>query len=232
MKKVILASAFVLALDGASQAADVTEPMPAGYNWSGFYIGGQVGWQWLEGDFEDPAYEGGIGTDYSDDGFVGGGHVGFNYQMDAIVLGVEADIEGVDGEAKATDTSSFDDTVTGRASIDLQGSIRARLGWARDNLLVYATGGYAWADGDFSYTLENTGVTDDFSETIDGWTVGGGLEYGFSDNISTRIEYRYTDYSEASGDITKCCAGPPNAQDHDLDTHTVRLGITYRFFTK
>jgi outer membrane immunogenic protein len=210
--------------------AEIAPSIPrTGYNWSGFYVGGQIGWQWLEGDFKDPAYEPHIGTDYDDDDIVYGGHAGFNFQYDAFVFGFEADLEGTDLDAEGTDTSVFGDTVTGRAKIDLEASLRARLGWAFDNILFYATGGIAIADGDFSYTYENNGITDRFSDTLSGWTIGGGVEYGLSENLSTRLEYRYTDYDEVSGDITKCCAPPPNAQDHDLESHTVRLGVSYRF---
>ncbi|QIG48732.1 porin family protein [Nordella sp. HKS 07] len=227
MRRLLLVAGLIVGLSGVSLAADVVEPMPAAYDWTGVYVGGQVGWQWFEGDISDPATNRFGSVD--DDDFVYGGHIGANYQIDSIVLGIEGDIEGTNISASSSEPDLID--VAAEADIDLQGSIRARLGWAIDNILIYATGGYAWADADFDYKFPSIGgVTSSFSETLDGWTVGGGLEWGW-DQWSTRIEYRYTEYDDESGDITECCAPPPSEQLwDDMSTQSLRLGITYRFF--
>jgi outer membrane immunogenic protein len=231
MKRVLyLATAMsgLLSVCGPSNAADpVTD---TGYDWSGLYIGGQVGAQFLDGSVEDPGGVGFTTGEYDDTGFIYGGFLGLNHQFDSIVIGVEADLEGTTTD----DTSSrfgfgANTDVRGTADIDLQGSLRARLGYAADNMLIYVTGGYAWASADFDYLYDAAPVADDsFSETLSGWTVGGGVEYGW-DAWSTRLEYRYTDYGKASSGIADCCAGPPNGQDHDLNTHSIRLGVAYRF---
>ena len=65
----------------------------------------------------------------------------------------------------------------------------------------------------------------DYSETLTGWTVGGGVEYAFTDNLIGRVEYRYTDFGDAQSTIPLL---PGNAKV-DLDSHTVRLGIAYKF---
>lgn len=218
----------LLAITGSVQAADALTD--AVYDWSGLYVGGQVGVQFLEGSVEDPAGVGFTTGEYDDTGFTYGGFLGYNHQIESIVLGFEADLEGASTSATSSrfGLGALTD-IRGTAKIDLQGSLRARIGYAIDNMLIYATGGYAWADADFDYLLDAAPLADDsFNDTLEGWTVGGGLEYGWN-NWSARLEYRYTDYGKASSTIVNCCAPPPNAQDHDLDTHTVRLGVAYRF---
>ncbi len=230
MKIVLVAAAAVsgfLAVAGSARAADLVPE--SGYDWSGLYIGGQVGAQFLNGSVSDPGFVDPLSGDYSDTGFTYGGFLGFNHQIQAVVLGIEADLEGTSTNASTSFGEDVLSPVEGTAEIDLQGSIRARMGYAADNMLIYVTGGYSWASADLDFNYEFAPLADDsFSETLDGWTVGAGFEYGW-ENWSTRLEYRYTDYGKASSGIEDCCAGPPDSQVHDLETHTVRLGIAYRF---
>jgi outer membrane immunogenic protein len=214
-----------LSVCGSANAAD-----PAAYtayDWSGFYFGGQVGTQSLDGSVEDPARQDASAGEYSGTGLVYGVLIGINHQSGSIVMGVEADLQGT-----STDDTSprfgFND-VRGTAEIDLQGSLRVRLGYAANNILIYLTGGYAWANADFDYMWAGSPSADDsFSKTLNGWALGSGLEYGW-DRWSARLEYRYIDYDRVSSDIVNCCADPPFSQDHDLDTHAILLGIAYHF---
>src|SRR5919107_6057372 len=145
------------------------------FTWTGFYIGGNLGWGWRDDDNETvvltgPGIPAGlVGTlnfDNGNDGnFTGGGQIGYNYQIGSFVIGAEADIQGINtddndavfvagpGNAGVFVPGEFEDNA------DWWGTVRLRAGVAFDRFLVYATGGLA-------YTEDNTG-----------WTLGGGVEW-------------------------------------------------------
>jgi outer membrane immunogenic protein len=179
MKKFLLTGAAlaVLAVTTPALAADmavrgpVYKAPPAAplFNWTGFYLGGHVGYGW--GD------AGGVDTD----GWFGGGQIGVNYQFAPNwVWGVEADISGsgIDGGSSAAS----------RFKTDMFGTVRARLGYTVDRVMFYGTGGLAWADS--KATL--VGVSD--SQTNLGWALGAGIEYAFAPNWTAKIEYIHADY--------------------------------------
>lgn len=229
MKTKYLLAVAAFALTPPAFAADLgptyVEPAaPIMWSWSGFYVGAQLGYAW--GDFDTVATTGGVvfasGSDDAN-GFVGGIHIGVNWQVDNIVFGLEGDIEatGIDGHAV--------DAVFGVESFmdaDWQGSLRARLGFAVDNWMPYITAGVAFTDVDFSSGLIG-GPYDTWSDTATGWTVGLGVEYAFSPNWSARLEYRYTDFGDMGTALGPIYVG--FEQDVDLDSHALRLGISYRF---
>lgn len=215
-----------------STAADLVRPgtIPASvaqtFSWTGFYAGAQAGYRRTDVGFSDPAFVPRLAGTYSVHGVSPGVHVGAAYQMDMLVLGVIADVNLGDGRgsgiARVPGT-----TVRGSATANWDASLSARAGLAFDRVQVFASAGWAWADYDFSYSFQ--GVTDRFSETLDGWTVGAGLEYAFTSNFIGRVEYRYTDLGDASGSIAKCCAGPPNRQVHSPTIDKVTLGLSYKY---
>jgi outer membrane immunogenic protein len=127
-------------------------------------------------------------------------------------------------EAKSTADGGF-------GGDNWQGSVRGRVGAAFDRVLVYGTGGPAFASYDLDYTFPGPvfGIGDQFEDTVLGFTVGGGAAFAAFSAWGIFADYRFTDYETASGDITICCAPPPNGQDHDLTTHAVRLGVSRRF---
>ena len=153
------------------------------FTWTGFYVGGNLGWGWRDDDNEavvltGPGIPAGIvgGTlsfDNGNDGnFLGGGQIGYNYQIGSFVVGVEADIQGIatdDNDAVFIPGPGFagGTFVPGEFedSADWFGTVRLRAGVAFDRVLVYATGGLA-------YTEDNTG-----------WTVGGGVEWALPANV-------------------------------------------------
>ena len=220
----------VFALPGAVHAADLVSDGYVGFqnfddaphSWSGFYFGAQGGYQWTHVDFEDPASIPLIAGDYDADGAIVGGHIGFNYQTGAAVLGIEADIEDVidaNGSGIAINRGGPFDSI-GSGELKWQGSVRARLGYAMDSVLLFATVGVAFGEFDFGY--ENNLVTDSFSDTMAGPTVGAGVELMVFDGVSLGAEYRYTYWGEAEGTIIDCCAPPPNGQQHKPHSNAVR----------
>ena len=240
MKKLLLAAAALGALSTASLAADLPSSkgppiapvvyMPA-FTWTGFYVGLQGGYAWGDTNWRATTIAGAAvdnGT-HDSSGWMFGGHVGYNQQIGQFVVGLEGDLEWANirgngtGLAVPPGTPMFHNT-----KIDWQGSVRARAGFAFDRALIYATGGVAFADVNHSYgstLVAPAFATASYSDTKAGWTVGGGLEYAFTNNITGRAEYRYTDYGRIS--TTNAVAGLNVSSK--VTTHAIRAGVSYKF---
>jgi outer membrane immunogenic protein len=244
MKKLVLALTSAIALISApAVAADlrpiakapVVAPVPY-YNWSGFYIGGHVGGGWGE-EVSTIATAPGIllpGTQIitSESGFLGGAQAGVNFQMGAFVLGGEFDWSwsNVGGTAN---TASLIPGVTVRSTGDVNwfATATGRLGFAANNMLIYAKAGGAWMDVRYTAAALAGGaiiigpaVIDD---TRTGWTVGGGLEVGLTPNWSAKIEYGYLDFGSRTYTFTAPGAAATAAIDSQY--HVIKGGINYRF---
>lgn len=223
MKSILLASTILVAASGGAFAADALVSAPAAYEWTGFYAGAQLGYGWGDVDSHDSEIGSGA-SDWSDswksNGVLGGIHIGYNHAFDSFVLGVEGDIEA--SGANGSVDSEFAGTI--KTKIDVQGSLRARLGYAMGPTLLYATGGLAVAH--FRTSYDDGSTTDSSSNTKAGWTVGAGIEYAFAQNWTTRIEYRYSDF----GTFTDNPATDSGyLYPTDVKTQAVRVGISYKF---
>jgi outer membrane immunogenic protein len=215
LRKILLASAALVSFAGAASAADMparmaTKAVPylAVYNWTGFYVGANIGYGWGR----DTA--GGSSTNLN--GVIGGGQIGYNWQMNNLVVGLETDFQGSGQRADATGVGF---SVTER--IRYFGTVRARLGYAWDRTLVYVTGGYAYTNvgGD----LNVGGFTTSSNTTKSGYTVGAGVEYAFAGPWSVKAEYLYVD----SGTTNLTLAGI--SADVHVKNNIGRVGINYRF---
>jgi outer membrane immunogenic protein len=223
---VLLATVAMLTSAYGALAADVTIPEapPAAveaavYDWSGLYIGVQGGYSWVDtGYYTDIPPDLASGTTFDVDGAVAGAHVGFNYQWQSLVLGVEGDLEWAGYEG---DDDGFDGTID-RLEGNIQGSIRGRIGFAIDRFLVYGTAGWAWLDVDYSRPDFDDEV---LSRTLDGPTAGVGLEYAFTQNLTARAEYRWARFDSDSFPFT----GGSERTLRDVESHTIRFGVSYKF---
>jgi outer membrane immunogenic protein len=155
------------------------------------------------------------------DGFVGGIFLGYNYQDNNVVYGVEADAglgdlsEGPDKNSSNNDWSSFD--------IDWNAHVRARAGLVYDATLFYVTGGLAIAG--VSVDDNDPGWSDDNATHV-GWTVGCGIDRLLTENLTVRFEYLYDDYGSEEYSFN----GSFNYKgDVDLTSHTTRIGLSYTF---
>lgn len=193
MKKYLLASVAALGLvaAGAASAADlpsrkgpVVAPayIPPVFSWTGFYVGANAGYGWGNVNANGFANVGDL------DGFIGGGQVGYNYQMGQFVLGLEADLQGAD-------LSSGDNLGLINVKTEYFGTVRARLGFAIDRWMPYITGG--WAYGNVKTSIPSLAFSSDKTHT-GGWAVGGGVEYAITNNIIAGVEYLYVDLGEKS----------------------------------
>jgi outer membrane immunogenic protein len=231
MKKIILASVAVVAMSAPSFAADLAArpytkaPAPMvspATNWSGFYVGAMGGYGWSN---SVSASVGGVNlgtanTDALKGGF-GGGTIGYNWQAPGsqFVWGFEVDAAG--GSIGYSET--FGPAVV-RDRINAMGSVTGRLGVAFDSVLLYAKGGYAWANNKVSADVAGVNV---FSQTRthSGWTVGGGLEWMFAPAWSAKAEYMYADFSKANYGAALL---PPGV-DVGASVHTIKVGVNYHF---
>jgi outer membrane immunogenic protein len=239
--KAALASVLILGA-GAAAAADLPSakylpkapPLPAFYNWTGFYVGGQVGYSWGTDTTQEllTANRGFINEfEYHPESVIGGAHAGFNYQMGSIVVGIEGDVEGMNARSGFHDPSlvrsPFDPGGLVRVKQDWQASVRARLGYAFDRFMIYGTGGAAFTELDYTYfnPLAGFGESGTFSRT--GWTVGGGVNYAITNNLILGASYRYTDYGKFDYVASSAFLGLTAAQNPT--THTVRASVAYKF---
>jgi outer membrane immunogenic protein len=233
----------VLALTQGASAADLPRkapaytPPPPVFSWTGFYIGGHVGYRWVDADATFPSVLPGdqffSQLSYSPNSFVGGVQGGYNYQFAPNwVVGVEGDWSwGNRSKTQQFDFVDLDQPVTVKAQWNA--SLRGRLGYALDRSLFYVTGGVAWMrlkvealDFDAG-VLDPTGSATE-SSTFTGWTVGAGYEYAFLANWTARIEYFYADYGNETffQGLTTSTFFPANV---DLKTHTVRGAVNFKF---
>jgi outer membrane immunogenic protein len=225
------------AADMAYKAAPI--PMaPAPFSWTGFYIGANVGGAWTPNsagsDFGPlfppfavlppltpvftviPGQLATLGGGNRNSGVIGGGQIGYNWQVNQFVLGFEADavgtgLNGSSGTASRTfGPPILPVTVTQTVTVDFghidwMASFRGRAGFAVNQALFYVTGGAAVAEigGSRTTVVNGPGIglpagtfvaTNGGSSTRWGWTAGGGIEWAFNQNWSVAGEYRHTDF--------------------------------------
>lgn len=231
MKRMLIAIAASAALVGTpALAADMplkAPPVPV-WGWSGFYIGGDIGYGWgrSTGTLNDGVFNAApvpYGADPS--GMIGGGFVGYNYQINQFVVGVEADWQGANlsGSGSGTYTGI---SYTMNTTVSGYGSVRGRLGFALDRWLVFATGGWDWGNTQTSYATTGTSpfYTNKFSGS--GATVGAGIEYAVTRHWLARVEYRYTDLGNHSFEDPPCVCGE---NGNRITINDIRLGAAYKF---
>jgi outer membrane immunogenic protein len=206
----VSSTAVLVALSGAGLAADSIAPR---YDWSGPYVGAFGGYAFGNSDASGSLFDEGPATHLTfgldPDGFVAGLDAGYNWQIDSIVFGLEAEASynfAEDSSVVFVSESSNGVVDDDHASVEFgfQGALTGRLGFAADRTLLYAKGGLAIADIDQSAgDLDFGGVVDpsdlaSFSKTLFGYVVGGGIEFAVSDSLSTFVEYNYSDFEDTS----------------------------------
>lgn len=215
----------------SARAADLFE-MPLAPIWSGFYVGGHLGGVWdgdesiskqkrCKDDKKDCRCKDCKDFDWKkvdtkhfkndkddDVSLLGGIHIGHNWQEDTIVYGIEADV-------------SFAD------QIDYLASVRARLGFAMDNFLIYATIGGAFVGFDKDDHVGPLFKDDDDSKV--GLVVGGGVEYKLDSNLSVGVEGLYYAFGDTTNILEweKRCKEYKLTHKDDDDLFVVRARLSY-----
>jgi outer membrane immunogenic protein len=202
--------------------APVYKAAPMVYpSWAGLYIGGHIGGAWGTTDV----------TDFDEDrhqfknnssGLFGGGTVGYNFQTGNFVYGVEADFGGM-GLSHST-VEAGPNHITSQIGSGFYMDATARLGYAFDKTLVYAKGGYAFFDG--PVTVVDPGEALTGVKGLNGWTVGGGIEYKIAPAWSVKAEYQFFDFGTTSVVMPP---SDPDRFDNKLTVHTLKAGVNYHF---
>jgi outer membrane immunogenic protein len=199
------------------------------FTWTGFYVGVNAGYGWNTNDnntFVDPVL-GVVSTGGSDGGFVGGGQVGYNYQMGQFVIGLETDIQYADlGGGRNTFGQGF---LGNNNDGNWFGTVRARAGFAFDRALIYATGGFAYGDiGTSSGAFvgpNGTVFAGSSNSTNTGWVLGGGVEYAFTNNLTAKLEGLYVNLDSNNDNNFNGFV----ANNNNAEFGVVRAGLNYKF---
>ncbi len=198
-------------------------------------------------------------TSSSNGGFIGGGQIGYNFQTNNFVWGIEADIQGLAGSSNGSSgvtaaapilgtANSWLGTTTANKSLDYLGTVRGRVGFLfTPTLLVYGTGGLAYGGANTSFSFIGTDMlgafqpsflSSSYSDTLVGWTAGGGLEWMFAPRWSAKVEYLYYDLGTITGQpALGVVATAPGAvigaigasNSTRFNGHIVRAGVNYHF---
>ena len=266
MKRIFASLTILLAGTFAASAADLPArvytkapaPVVEVYNWTGFYIGGNIGYSWGRSD-DYSTFTNGAGAVLfanSDrrnlDGVVGGGQIGYNWQVTNWVWGFEADIQGTDEKGSRLFTcptgactppfgvvAVFPGPAVSVSPMDQKlewfGTVRARAGiLASPRVLLYATGGLAYGEVRTAETIGAGLFGFSNSETRAGWTVGAGIEGAISGNWTAKLEYLYIDLGRTTGAFTTTIGAlgggvlTSNYSSHITD-NVLRAGVNYRF---
>jgi len=242
LTRILLLSAAAIVMTGAAHAADlvVYEPepmmeMPSAHDWSGAYIGisggygaGTVDWT---GEYFDGGVGGGeFGDDFDVSGWLLGAQAGANVQFDTFVLGIEGDISWTNISGEGEGIGPGPDFTVPSASIDWLGTLRGRAGVAFDQVLVYATAGFAYGVGEVGLTnLDGAGDDRTADLTAGGWVAGIGAEVALDDNLSIKGEYTYTSLTMDEMQFDNVAPDDYLAVNGDIGIHAFKVGLNYSF---
>ena len=262
---VVLASGAAFAADLPRRTAPPAFIAPPVFTWTGFYIGVNAGYAFgdqnsnrLTPNFGAALNAGfpAIGRGRSNDGFTGGGQIGYNFQYgNNFLVGFETDINYLSNGGNRRSTGYFlgapfaagstlvvNDSRSGDGYL---GTVRGRLGYTFDRTLLYVTGGLAYGElgsqrnGTATFFAPNGAQGATFtqgggSDTRVGYALGAGLEYAFTQNWTAKVEYIYADLGGDKRRIyTDLTGANPNfnfiASKQSSSTNIVRVGLNYKF---
>ena len=269
MKKTVLMSAIALgAMAATASAADMPARGPAVapapyvapvFTWTGFYVGLNAGAAWHGNDHCPGLYNynsstGVIGSrvtafapacNSDNTAFTGGVQAGFNWQMGAVVFGLEGDVNWIGNDNKRGFNNYVSNSISysldGNQQSNMLGSIRGRLGWSFDRALLYVTGGAAFRNSGsdeviYAYNAAGANVATfaaNSNRNNVGWSLGGGLEWAFTNNVSFKVEYLHSQFNRGDGIFVSPAVNYTSyafLNDTSRDSiDVVRFGVNYRF---
>jgi outer membrane immunogenic protein len=260
MKRMVLIAAAATLAGSSAFAADLAfkAPTPVYYNWSGCYVGANGGGAWNSMNFtvgnNDPTFFGPIFASgatpgsYSESahGGIAGAQAGCNWQptATAYVIGLEADADWANlknTKTINTNVAAFG-TSSGTASDSMQSiaTIRGRIGYAFDRLLVYATGGLALGNTNYNYSYSTTALggqtfVNTYSATRVGGTAGAGVEYAFTSVITAKVEGLWYDLKGSQFQAGGSTPATPSNDVHIVTAGTdsgwmVRAGLNFKIW--
>ena len=225
----LLSPAFGADLPTYSKAPAIAAPV---YDWTGVYFGAFGGGGYGNHNVNNALGNTGAAdftANYSSTGGVAGGELGYNWQSGIYVVGLEGDLfwSGVRGNDASQFAAGAFPGVTAVDADNLRwgGTLRVRGGFTVDRWLMFFTGGYAFGDIDHTNTDPVNGV-DKFTVHANGLTAGGGIAYAITNNLSTKIEYRYYNFNGYNRPV------PANGQlPYTTETtySVVTIGLDFKF---
>lgn len=215
-----------------ARAPAVYVPAAAVYNWTGFYIGLNGGWGFASGNTTVTINGGPGGTatgSGSINGGIFGGQIGANYQMDAFVIGLEGDWDW-SGQSR-TDNFVCNVACTGSETVKLPwiATLRGRIGYAMDRVLIYLTGGAAWTHTSDNVVVNGSGTVFSASSTNTGWTIGGGGEFAFAQNWTAKVEYLYIGTNVSQTGALPAAVGTSVTETAKIHDNLIRAGFNFKF---
>jgi outer membrane immunogenic protein len=229
MKTIFFASIALVAFTAvdAAVAADLPMKPPvykaapaaviAAYNWSGFYAGGHLGYLWGSTRVVDD----GVLTDPNarTNGVVGGLLAGVNWQNGAIVYGLEGAFGWTNARGDGIPAVPVD--LPNHYKIKWTGDVRVRAGYAVAPMtLVHVSGGLALAD----FNFREGGDLPIRGAVFPGWTIGGGVDQAFTNNLIGRLEYLYADYGSKTYGVA-----PADIYNVHFKGQTLRGALIWKF---
>jgi outer membrane immunogenic protein len=230
---VIAATATALTTCGFAYSADlapapivrapVAAPVP--YSWTGLYVGVNGGGAWGSQDPYNIITNRFDPLSTSISGGLFGGTVGAQVQVSYVVLGLEADLDwaNIKGSTSAVPTVGGVPVtalpINAETTIDWESTVRLRAGLALNNVMAYVTGGLALQEAKTTLTTPLGPVCGGIfsgcsgTDRAIGAALGAGVEYGFTPNLSAKLEFLYV--TGASLEISR--------------TSEIRGGLNYRF---
>jgi len=242
----------------AATAADlaVKAPEPPAYQWSGCYVGLNLGGGTSGTNFDsavgpgthltgaDPAVVAGSGGGgFNADGLIAGGQTGCNWQTGTLVLGLEGDLDYFHSNPSfSNNTNTLSNgvtpfTIAQSLTTDFLATVRPRIGIAADRNLAYITGGAAFTHASYTESYVDGAAPPGIgsataSRYLAGWTAGAGWEYALSEHWTARVEYLYAGFPKISalGAITDAGSGVnPLHGSSDLVVQLIRAGVNFKF---
>jgi outer membrane immunogenic protein len=244
----VAALSALVATSMTANAADVTARpyspppyVPPAYvapvfTWTGFYLGGNIGGAWRNDNLSDTLSGLNFSNGNNNGVFIGGGQLGFNWQVSNFVLGFEWDI---DGAANNNNTGTVFVPALGTIQVTSNNrwitTLAARFGVTNGYWLFYGKAGGGWVGND-DFTINNlttgTSITASNNNTNSGWLLGAGIEWAFAPNWSAKVEYNYLGLDDRTFIVP---AGVPGFLPGDTFTQSnrniqmVKVGINYLF---
>ncbi len=246
-------AALMLEIVGPLAAADLSAamptkapPAPSSYDWTGFYLGGHLGYAWGNSNWTvstpgAPNVSGSLDLaqplDSFDEAgsFFAGVQAGYNYMLpNRVTVGAEVDasfpsfqsLSGLSIGGTSTFTSPSQGLETLSETVLWSGTARGRVGYAPGDWLFYATGGLAWTYDQQTLTQLATGDSQSPFLWRFGWAAGAGFEVPVAPHWTGRVEYLFTDYDVNGPSAT---AYPGQRIASDFKQQEVRAGLNYQF---
>ena len=252
-RSLVLTAACIAASVQVAAAADMPIPAkalaplyaPVVYNWTGFYVGGEGGGGWFTNQVTN-GFTSTDGTVNFPPGFVhnpvhgsgglGGGYAGYNYQVSQFVVGIDGDYTWAHLSGSTTDVGPTGFTNISHEKIKWIATATGRFGYAVNNWMIFGKAG--WAGAGFNgisstYNLVGTITnTDTNAQNRNGGTVGAGVEWGFAEHWSAKLEYDYVKFATAHYVNTAVAASGAVTFPNRIATSSLNIakaGVSYRF---